>query len=80
MYRGSNLRQIAKTAQSNKLATHLESYINARAEENGQPVQQFMYAEIASTLNIDIAVVRDALFPVDGGHNGFTLSYQPRTR
>ena len=80
MYRGANPRQIAKAARFNELAARLESYINAQAAESGQAVQLFIYAAIASALNIDTAVVREVLYPVDGGHNGFRLSYQPATR
>ena len=72
-YRGMNPREQEKTRNYNELAKVLEGYINEKIKEDESEVQQYIYGNIASDLNLEIAEVREILFSVDCGHNGFTV-------
>ncbi len=55
-----------------EFSRRIEDYVNDRAKEKSATV--INYFEISSALGISKAIVRDLLFPVDGGHNGITVN------
>jgi hypothetical protein len=72
-YRGSKQVTQVKTSEHNRIAAELERYINARIEERAEEIQVYLYYEIASATGYPLKLVREMLFGVDGGHNGFTV-------
>lgn len=73
-YRGSKPVMQVKTSEYNRIAGELERYINGRIEERAEVTQVYLYHEIASATGYPLKLVREMLFGVDGGHNGFTVS------
>jgi len=71
-YRGSKLAIRQKTNERNGIAAELESYINERIKEQEEETKVYLYYRIASATGYPLELVRDILFGVDGGHNGFT--------
>lgn len=80
-YRGNDPRKKRKAADKNRIALELERCINDKLLEQKEPVHSYMYYEIASATGVDVDLVRDLCFAIDGGSNGFTairhdLTYQ----
>jgi hypothetical protein len=71
-YRGSNTVIQIKTNERNRIAAELERYINQRIKEQKEETKVYLYYEIASATGNSLELVREILFGVDGGHNGFT--------
>jgi len=55
-----------------EISRKIEDYVNDQAKDN--PVTVIDYFEISANLGISKELVRDLLFPVDGGHNGITIN------
>jgi hypothetical protein len=70
-YRGRDARKCANVAQYNRDAAMLEEHINEQIR--GGKFGVFYYAKIASEVRLPERRVRDILFSVDCGHNGFTV-------
>ncbi|MDO8770463.1 MAG: hypothetical protein Q7K57_17520 [Burkholderiaceae bacterium] len=80
-YRGSNPSKRAKANEINRIASELEQYINGLLAVQEQPIQMYIYHQIAQATNIPLAIVRKLCMAIDGGSNGFTaikpgLSYE----
>lgn len=72
-YRGSKPAIRQKTSERNRIAAELESYINERIREQEEETKVYLYYRIASETGYPLEIVREILFGVDGGHNGFTV-------
>lgn len=72
-YMGSKPVTQVKTNEYNRIAGELERYINKQIEEQEEGTKTYLYYRIASTTGHPLKLVREILFGVDGGHNGFTV-------
>ncbi len=72
-YRGSDQKRLRKVIEYNRVAAELESYINGRVEARSEGTQTYLYYRIAAETEYPKELVRDVLFGLDGGHNGFTV-------
>ena len=72
MYRGFKPAIRLKTSEHNRIAGELERYVNERILEQKEETKVYLYYEIASATGYPLELVREILFGVDGGHNGFT--------
>ncbi|WP_227104534.1 hypothetical protein [Chromobacterium rhizoryzae] len=71
-YRGADPKKRQKAAEQNRIAAELESYINELLRNQSEPIQVYLYYQIAAKTGYPEATVRDLCFVIDGGHNGFT--------
>jgi hypothetical protein len=71
-YRGTDPKKRQKAAEQNRIAAELESHINALLRNQTDPIQVYLYYEIAAATGHSEDTVRDLCFAIDGGHNGFT--------
>lgn len=72
-YRGRDPRKRAKANEENRIALELERHINKLLENQQLPIQNYMYHEIARDTGHSLETVRRLCFPIDGGHQGFTV-------
>lgn len=72
-YRGNDPRKRAKANEENRIALELERHINKLLENQQEPIQSYMYHDIASDTGHDIETVRRLCFSIDCGGNGFTV-------
>ncbi|MHB1188241.1 hypothetical protein [Thiobacillus sp.] len=70
-YRGSDPRKRQKADEQNRIATKLETYINALVKSQTAPIQMYFYHQIATETGFSENTVRELCFSIDGGHNGF---------
>ncbi|WP_286792976.1 hypothetical protein [Thalassospira sp. UBA4513] len=75
-YRGAQPARKRKAQEYNRLAEILENYVNEEAQKVTNLPHVFLYADIARETNIPVKKVRDILFCLAAGHNGFTLSHR----
>lgn len=71
-YRGADPKKRQKAAEQNRIAAELESHINERLLNQTEPIQIYLYYQIAVATGYPEATVRNLCFGIDGGHNGFT--------
>ena len=71
-YSGRDPKKLQKAIEYNRVATMLEEHINAQIKSGKTGV--FLYSTIAREVGLSIECVREILFSVDCGHNGFTVS------
>jgi len=64
---------LRKTIEYNRIAAESGKYINQRIKEREEEIQVYLYYELASKTGYSKEIVRDILFGVDGGDNGFTV-------
>jgi len=57
---------------AHEIAGKIGRYINEQARD--APGITFTYSEISEELGIFKEIVKEFLFPVDGGHNGITIT------
>ena len=72
-YQGSNTSRRIQALRRNEAATILENHINSVVAASDQTHHEFLYAMLASKLNLFPEDVRALLFGQDGGHNGFSV-------
>ena len=70
-YRGADPRKRQKAAEQNRIATKLETHINALLKSQTAPIQVYFYHQIAAETGFSENTVRELCFSIDGGHNGF---------
>lgn len=71
-YRGSKETLRRKASEYNRVAAELEEYINGQLLKQTEEVKVYHYHEIAAATGYPLERVREILFSVEGGHNGFT--------
>ncbi|MEX0837493.1 MAG: hypothetical protein WD101_04115 [Gemmatimonadota bacterium] len=72
-YGGTDSRLRREAEEFNRDAAILERHINETFVASGQHRKQFLYGYIAIDTGIPQDRVRDILFTVDCGHNGFSV-------
>ncbi len=73
MYRGAKAAIRRRTDEYNRIAAELERHINERIRSQEGETQTYLYYEIATETGYPLERVREILFGVDCGHNGFTV-------
>ena len=73
-YSGGKAAIRQKVVMRNRIAAELERHINEKIAEREEETQVYLYYEIARDTGYDVETVKDILFGVDCGHNGFTVS------
>lgn len=71
-YRSSKELLQQKANEYNRVARELEEHINRQIREQAEEIKVYYYDEIARGTGYPIGLVREILFSVDGGYNGFT--------
>lgn len=73
-YRGSNARERQKVNEFNRVATKIESYLNADLEAQQENcIQVYTSYLIASKIGESSDLVHDIVFATDCGSNGITI-------
>jgi len=72
-YAGGKASIQQKVNERNRIAAEFEKHINAKIEKQEEEVRIYLYHEIANETGYDLETVREILFSVDCGHNGFTV-------
>lgn len=73
-YRGSKARERQKVNEFNRVATKIESYINADLETREENcIQVYTSYLIASKIGESSELVHDIVFATDCGSNGITI-------
>lgn len=71
-YKGKNLKRKNKAMQKNAVVLALESKINELLAAQEQPIQRYLYHEVAFEAGLPYDVFLDNGIVIDGGSNGFT--------
>ncbi len=71
-YRGNNRDIRARINEANQTIKRIERHVNELIRMQEAPIQQYRYHQIAFDLGLELDVVREHGFGIDGGHNGFT--------
>jgi hypothetical protein len=72
-YAGRDSRRREKASLRNEVVGRCEAYLNKDFPARDSQSWIYSYGTLASTLNLTVDAVRDALFDV-GGHNGITIN------
>jgi hypothetical protein len=73
-YRGADPQKREKSRRTDAAAAEIEQHVNDRLSKVEPGTYSLLYYEIASATGYSEEQVRDALFSVDGGHNGLTVT------
>lgn len=71
-YNGRDPKKQRKVAERNRITSELEKHINSEIEQHGGGV--FFYSDIANATGYPVELVREICFPIDCGHNGFSIA------
>lgn len=71
-YGGADPKKRAKAAEYNRDAALLESCANDLLRKQTEPVQSYLWMELASATGLTLDRVAELGFSIDGGSNGFT--------
>jgi hypothetical protein len=70
-YSGSKPELMRKSLSEQAIAIKIAEHVNALIANNPSEIQQYIFADIASDLDVTTEQVRSAIS--DGGYNGITL-------
>lgn len=70
-YHGSNPKKLQEKAEYNEAASKVEAHVNKQIKEGKRG--RFLYSTISQETGIDREIIKEALFNINCGSNGFTI-------
>ncbi len=77
-YSGSKPELMRKSLSGQAIAIKIAEHVNTLVANNSAEIQQYIFADIASDLDVTTEQVRSAIS--DGGYNGITLRVRDEDR